>query len=91
MNELRVAYDLCMDHKNAKLRVDELKIAQDPSQCAPQTFSLPTSPLLVPNKEPIRMSASPMVSSAASPVNFNHYQGPRGIPNPSAFPCNPMS
>ncbi|ETV90989.1 CAMK/CAMKL/AMPK protein kinase, variant 1 [Aphanomyces invadans] len=61
---VRVAYDLVLDHKNAKIRIDELRnVKRHDNQ--PKTFSPPDPTLLVPGRGPIPMAASPMI--AASP------------------------
>lgn len=74
---LRVAYDLMLDHKNALQRIDELKIAMTNNIQGPTTFATlqQPPPLLAPGREPIRMSASPMIT--ASPVTM---QGGRTNP-----------
>ena len=80
-NHLRVAYELILDHKNARLRVDELRHAKN-SEAGPQTFSPPQLPLLVPGKEPIRMAASPMITPSPG---FRH-PVPPPAPAPVAQP-----
>ena len=72
-SSLKVVYELILDHKNAQQRVNELEtVARQNNEQAqfPMTFnqsSVPSCPLLVPGKEPIPMSASPMMSATSFP------------------------
>ncbi|TMW58966.1 hypothetical protein Poli38472_007111 [Pythium oligandrum] len=71
----RVAYDLILDHKNARIRVDELRdIRATPNQ--PKTFNT-TEPntLLLPGRGPLPMAASPLVTpSSTDPRQFGGRQ-----------------
>ncbi|KAF0700705.1 Aste57867_8759 [Aphanomyces stellatus] len=69
---LRVAYDLVLDHKNAKIRIDELRNVKK-MDMTPKTFSQPDPTLLLPGRGPIPMAASPMI--AASPAEMRQFGG----------------
>ncbi|EQC38348.1 CAMK/CAMKL/AMPK protein kinase [Saprolegnia diclina VS20] len=69
---LRVAYDLMLDHKNAKKRIDELRNTKK-LDMTPKTFSQPDPTLLIPGRGPIPMAASPMIT--ASPVDPRQFGG----------------
>ncbi|CAK4076612.1 unnamed protein product [Aphanomyces euteiches] len=69
---LRVAYDLVLDHKNAKIRIDELRNVKK-QDMTPKTFSQPDPTLLLPGRGPIPMAASPMIP--ASPADARHFGG----------------
>uniref|UniRef100_A0AAV1UUN6 non-specific serine/threonine protein kinase n=1 Tax=Peronospora matthiolae TaxID=2874970 RepID=A0AAV1UUN6_9STRA len=82
---LRVAYELILDHKNAKIRIDELRDVRTVDN-KPKTFSTPEpSTLLLPGRGPLPMAASPLVtpsSALADPRNF----GGRGVILPGQGP-----
>ncbi|RLN37116.1 hypothetical protein BBJ28_00012275 [Nothophytophthora sp. Chile5] len=75
---LRVAYELILDHKNAKIRIDELRDVRTVNT-KPKTFSAPeANTLLLPGRGPIPMAASPLVTPSSAmpdPRNF----GGRGM------------
>ncbi|RQM25980.1 hypothetical protein B5M09_000818 [Aphanomyces astaci] len=73
---LRVAYDLVLDHKNAKMRIDELRNVKRHDN-TPKTFSQPDqSSLLVPGRGPIPMAASPMIqASPGDPLMQRQFGG----------------
>ncbi|TYZ64719.1 hypothetical protein PybrP1_009372 [[Pythium] brassicae (nom. inval.)] len=78
---LRVAYDLILDHKNAKSRIDELRNVKIVSS-KPKTFA-PSEPstLLLPGRAPIPMAASPLVTpSTGDPRQFGGRNLPGGFP-----------
>ncbi|KAG7383043.1 Protein kinase [Phytophthora boehmeriae] len=78
---LRVAYELILDHKNAKIRIDELRDVRTVNN-KPKTFSTPEpSTLLLPGRGPLPMAASPLVTPSSAlpdPRNF----GGRGVSIP---------
>nr|CCA17060.1 SNF1related protein kinase catalytic subunit alpha p [Albugo laibachii Nc14] len=61
----RVVYDLTLDHKNAKIRINELRDVRN-REIAPKTFQMDAT-LLLPGRAPIPMAASPMIT--ASPLD----------------------
>ncbi|CCI47099.1 unnamed protein product [Albugo candida] len=61
----RVVYDLTLDHKNAKIRINELRNVRN-REIAPKTFQMDAT-LLLPGRAPIPMAASPMIT--ASPLD----------------------
>ncbi|GAB9468808.1 hypothetical protein Gpo141_00006115 [Globisporangium polare] len=84
---LRVAYDLILDHKNAKIRIDELRDVKTVSS-KPKTFA-PSEPntLLLPGRAPIPMAASPLITPSGDPRQFGGRHVPGGFPN--NFPGHP--
>ncbi|GLD94811.1 hypothetical protein PINS_up003436 [Pythium insidiosum] len=94
---VRVAYELILDHKNAKIRVDELRdVRLAPSQ--PKTFSTPEpNTLLLPGRGPIPMAASPLITpSGSDPRQFGGrhpfpMQQRPGFPGGGYDPSNPLS
>ncbi|RHZ14766.1 hypothetical protein DYB37_009120, partial [Aphanomyces astaci] len=93
---LRVAYDLVLDHKNAKMRIDELRNVKRHDN-TPKTFSQPDqSSLLVPGRGPIPMAASPMIqASPGDPLMQRQFGGrtplARGPPAASSHGGGVMS
>ncbi|CEG50273.1 camk camkl ampk protein kinase [Plasmopara halstedii] len=75
---LRVAYELILDHKNAKIRIDELRDVRTVNN-KPKTFSTPEpSTLLLPGRGPLPMAASPLITPSSALQDARNFGG-RGI------------
>ncbi|TDH69695.1 hypothetical protein CCR75_001292 [Bremia lactucae] len=82
---LRVAYELILDHKNAKIRIDELRDVRAVNT-KPKTFSTPEpSTLLLPGRGPLPMAASPLVMPSSALQEARNFGG-RGLVNAGLGP-----
>ncbi|KAG2786318.1 hypothetical protein JG687_00017303 [Phytophthora cactorum] len=82
---LRVAYELILDHKNAKIRIDELRDVRTVNN-KPKTFSTPEpSTLLLPGRGPLPMAASPLITPSSALQDSRNFGG-RGINIPGQGP-----
>ncbi|DAZ93149.1 TPA: hypothetical protein N0F65_006348 [Lagenidium giganteum] len=70
---IRVIYDLILDHKNAKIRIDELRDVRS-HESTPKAFAPPeAATLLLPGRGPIPMAASPLITPSSS--DNRHFGG----------------